>query len=185
MYESRALWNLILPLKYLFKVKFMNVFRFMMHNRVWVSERPTEILDKSARSEASGDFVNSSGWNRRLLQFLESSLKAMLLEKSRSYSTFVSSEGWDIPTGHCLGAGWASVSAVVSVNVWGTRNCFCVDSCSPARPGHWAIRACAEALWNTVWEMGKSRGCCATTANTCLGKLGLVLCPVISTTHCQ
>lgn len=61
----------------------MNVFRFMMHNYVWVSERPTEILDESVRSEANGDFMNSSGWNR-LLQFLESSLKAMPLEKSRS-----------------------------------------------------------------------------------------------------
>lgn len=45
----------------------MNVFRFMMHNHVWVSKRPTEVLNKSVRSEASGVFVNSSGWNRRLL----------------------------------------------------------------------------------------------------------------------
>lgn len=36
--------------------------------------------------KAVGDFVNSSGWNRRLLRFLESNLKAITLEKSRSYS---------------------------------------------------------------------------------------------------
>lgn len=114
----------------------MNVFRFMMHNHVWVSKRPTEILDKSVRSEASGDFVNSSCWNRRLLWFLESSLKAMPLERSSSYSTFVPSEGWGVPAGHRMGAGRASVSAVGSVAVRGIRNCFCVDSGSAARPGH-------------------------------------------------
>lgn len=70
LYESRTLWNLILPLKYLFKGKFMNVFRFMTHNHVWVSKRPTEVQNKSVRSEASGDFVNSCGWNRRLYVFL-------------------------------------------------------------------------------------------------------------------
>lgn len=91
----------------------MNVFRFMMHNHVWVSKRPTEVSDKSLRSEASGDLVNSSGWNRRLLWFFESSLEAMPLEKSRSYSTFVPSEGWGIPAGHRVGAGEASVGAVV------------------------------------------------------------------------
>lgn len=77
MYESRILWNLMLPLKYLFKGKFMNAFRLMMHNHVWVSKRPAEVLDKSVRSEASGGFVNSRGRNRRLLWCLESGLKAM------------------------------------------------------------------------------------------------------------
>lgn len=43
--------NLIQPLKYLFKDKFMNTFRFMMHNHVLVSKRPTEVLDESVRSE--------------------------------------------------------------------------------------------------------------------------------------
>lgn len=55
----------------------MNVFRLMMHNHVWVSKRPAEVLDKSVRSEASGVFVNSRGRNRRLLRCLESGLKAM------------------------------------------------------------------------------------------------------------
>lgn len=186
MYESRTLRNLVLPLKYLFKGKFMNVFRFTMHNHVWVSKGPTEVRDKSVRSEASGDFVNSSCWNRRLLQFLESSLKAMPLEKSRSYSTFVASEGWGIPAEQCIGAEWASISAVGSVNVWGARSCFCVDSClqqdqvihsEPLQP-------VLRLLWNTVWEI-RSRLCSGTTASTQWGKLGLVLCPVISTTHCQ
>lgn len=185
--KAEHMWNLMLPLKYLFKGKLMNVFRFMMHNHVWVSKGPTDIPDKSVRSESSRDFVNSGGWNRRLFRFLESSLKTMPLEKNRSYSTSVPSEGWGIPAGHCMGAGWASISAVGSMNAWGTRNCFCVGSClqqdqvinsEPLQPG-------LRLLWNMVWDLGRSRCCCGTTASTQWGKLGLVLCPVISTTHSQ
>lgn len=40
----------------------MRVFRFMMHNHVWVSKRPTEVLNKSVRSEAGGVFVSELKW---------------------------------------------------------------------------------------------------------------------------